>query len=101
VITNQYGSTSMLQVKRRVSFSFAQQLMEILAEHGIVGPAQGRKAREVLVPITGLRQALDALTTAATPIPETAPRDWGDGDLCLWRDEGAWGLQGPDGEIHV
>jgi DNA invertase Pin-like site-specific DNA recombinase len=101
VITSQLGSTSMLQLKRQVSPSYAQQLMEVLEEHGIVGPARGRKAREVLVPITELRQALDALITATTPIPETAPRDWGDGDLCLWRDEGAWGLQGPDGDIHV
>lgn len=48
VITTQFGSTAMLRRKLHIGHTKAAQLMDQLAQHGIVGPATGTKAREVL-----------------------------------------------------
>lgn len=57
------ASTSYLQRKLKIGYSRAARLMDVLEEHGIIGPADGSKPREVLTTLPTGRQG-----NAAAPI---------------------------------
>jgi S-DNA-T family DNA segregation ATPase FtsK/SpoIIIE len=49
VIKDRKASTSYLQRKLGVGYARAARLMDMLEEHGVVGPGSGSKPREVLI----------------------------------------------------
>ena len=49
IVTNQSGSTSLIQRKFSIGYNRAGRLMDQLEKAGIVGPAMGSKPREVLI----------------------------------------------------
>jgi S-DNA-T family DNA segregation ATPase FtsK/SpoIIIE len=50
VVQSGQASTSMLQRRFRIGFSRAGRLVDIMEREGIIGPADGSKPREILVP---------------------------------------------------
>ncbi len=51
VVENRKASTSLLQRRLRIGYGRAARLLDIMEHEGIVGPPDGSKPREVLVPI--------------------------------------------------
>lgn len=61
VLTSQFGSAAMLARKLRIEITEAEQLMSVMASHGIVGPADDSNTRCVLIPADDLERTLVAL----------------------------------------
>lgn len=62
VVLNQMGSTSMIQRKFSIGYNRAGRVMDQLEAAGIVGPSEGSKARQVLLPDEySLEQLLNSL----------------------------------------
>jgi len=56
-----HASVSLLQRRLKVGYSRAARLMDQLEEHGIVGPADGPRPREILKRPDWLNEVEDAL----------------------------------------
>ena len=50
IVENRKASTSLLQRRFRIGYGRAARLLDIMEDEGIVGPSEGSKPREVLVP---------------------------------------------------
>jgi DNA segregation ATPase FtsK/SpoIIIE, S-DNA-T family len=49
IVSNQVGSTSLIQRRMKLGYNRAGRLMDQLEAAGVVGPNQGSKARDVLI----------------------------------------------------
>jgi len=64
VVMHQQGSVSLLQRRLRVGFGRAGRIMDQLCDNRIVGPADGSRAREVLI---GSEESLELLLNNLDP----------------------------------
>jgi hypothetical protein len=65
VVSSQWGATAMLQRKLGLDLDQASQLMDQLEVQGVVGPARGNIARDVLIKPPQLPELLDSLRAEA------------------------------------
>ena len=59
VVEKGYASTSMIQRVFRVGYNRAARIVELMEKEGIVGPMDGAKPREVLLPRSGLGEGAE------------------------------------------
>ena len=59
VIRTRKASTSYIQRRFKIGYGRAARLLDILESQGVIGPGQGSKAREVLVPYEGSEEVLN------------------------------------------
>lgn len=74
VVVHQQGSTSLIQRKLKLGYNRAGKLVDQLEYAGILGPFEGSKAREVLIPDEyALEQLLNATSSIMQSHPIAAP----------------------------
>jgi len=71
VLSSGLGSASMLQRRMGIGYTRASRLIDMMSDHGIVGPHVGSKAREVLMELEEWEAALAEKNNAA-PKPSEA-----------------------------
>jgi len=72
IVQNQQGSTSLIQRKLKLGYNRAGRIIDQLEAAGIVGPFEGSKARQVLMPDEfTLEQFLNSLNEPKTKEPES------------------------------
>lgn len=62
VIDSRLAAVSFVQRKLHVTLAKAWRLLDELERHGVVGPAHGSRARDVLVPTEHMAEVLDRLS---------------------------------------
>lgn len=67
ITRTQFGSTAMLQRKLRIGFAKAGRLMDQLEQHGVVGPSEGTRARDVLMRADDLDGLIDPAAQGSEP----------------------------------
>jgi hypothetical protein len=67
VVGTQFGSARMLQRKLAIPFAAASRIMDRLEAHGVVGPTQGTKARDVLIRAEDTSDAIASILTDREP----------------------------------
>jgi S-DNA-T family DNA segregation ATPase FtsK/SpoIIIE len=66
IVTHQQGSTSLLQRRLKLGYNRAGRLIDQLEKAGVVGPFEGSKSRDVLIPDEySLEQLLTKLADGA------------------------------------
>ena len=76
VLSSGLGSASMLQRRMGIGYTRASRLVDMMCDHGIVGPHVGSKAREVLMDLEDWEATIEAKNQAAA-----LPSDhWDDDD---------------------
>lgn len=66
VIASQFGSIAMIQRRLHVTFARAWRLLDALEDRGVVSPADGTKARDVLVAPEQLPSVLEKINAEET-----------------------------------
>ncbi|MGW5312916.1 DNA translocase FtsK [Nocardia thailandica] len=77
VVNADFGSTSMVQRKLRIGYAAAEQLMDRLTERGVLGPRNGSRARDVLIRLEQLDNALSSPPDPAAARGGTAATETG------------------------
>ncbi|HEV3231476.1 MAG TPA: DNA translocase FtsK 4TM domain-containing protein [Candidatus Dormibacteraeota bacterium] len=62
------AATSLLQRKLSIGYTRAARIIDQLAEHGVVGPYEGSKSREVLMSLPELDDLFSRLESAGEPV---------------------------------
>lgn len=73
VVRSQKASASYLQRRLRVGYARAARLLDLLEERGVIGPGEGAKPREVMVPRDSLDDGYAPSSDDAEDAEEAAP----------------------------